>query len=63
VLVEQGYESAKLVGLSILGNLKRELGALEKVAAWLQVRVTINTVEGFTRTADVADGFSDLILA
>lgn len=46
MLVEQGYESAKLVGLSILGNLKRELGALEKVAAWLQVRVMINTVEG-----------------
>ena len=44
MLVEQGYESAKLVGLSILGNLKRELGTLEKVAAWLQVRVTINTV-------------------
>ena len=63
VLVEQGYESAKLAGLSILGNLKRELGSLEKVAVWLQVRVMINTVEGFTRAADVADGFSDLILA
>ena len=37
MLVEQGYESAKLAGLSILGNLKRELGSLEKVAVWLQV--------------------------
>ena len=63
VSVEQGYESAKLAGLSILGSLKRELGRLDKVAAWLQVRVMINTAEGFTKTADVADGFSDLILA
>lgn len=62
VSVEQGYESAKLAGLSILGSLKRELGSLDKVAAWLQVRVMINAVEGFTKTANVADGFSDLIL-
>ena len=62
VSVEQGYESAKLAGLSILGSPKRELGRLDKVAAWLQVRVMINTAEGFTKTANVADGFSDLIL-
>jgi enamine deaminase RidA (YjgF/YER057c/UK114 family) len=61
VSVEQGCESAKLAGLSILGSLKRELGRLDKVAAWLQVRVMINTTEGFTKTSDVADGFSDLI--
>jgi enamine deaminase RidA (YjgF/YER057c/UK114 family) len=62
VSAEQGYESAKLAFLSILGSLKRELGSLDKVAAWLQVRVMINTVEGFINTANVADGFSDLIL-
>ena len=63
VSVEQGYESAKLAGLSILGSLKRELGRLDRVVAWLQVRVMVNTVEGFTKTTDVANGFSDLILA
>jgi enamine deaminase RidA (YjgF/YER057c/UK114 family) len=62
VSVEQGYESAKLAGLSILGSLKRELGTLDKVSAWLQVKVMVNTVEGFTKTTDVANGFSDLIL-
>jgi enamine deaminase RidA (YjgF/YER057c/UK114 family) len=60
--VDQGYESAKLAGLSILGSIKRELGSLDKVSAWLQVRVMVNTVEGFTKTTDVANGFSDLIL-
>ena len=62
VSVEQAYESAKLAGLSILGSLKRELGRLDRVTAWLQVRGMVNTVQGFTRTPDVIDGFSDLIL-
>jgi hypothetical protein len=34
----------------------------EEVTAWLQVRVMINAVSGFTQTTDVANGFSDLIL-
>ena len=62
ISVEQGYESAKLAGLSILGSLKRELGSLYLVTAWLQVRVIVNTIPGFTQTTDVANGFSDLIL-
>lgn len=63
VSMEQAYESAKLAGLSILGSLKRKLGRLDKVTAWLQVRVMINAVDGFTQTTDVANGFSDLILS
>jgi enamine deaminase RidA (YjgF/YER057c/UK114 family) len=60
--IEQSYQSAKLTGLSILGSLKHNLGNLDKVTAWLQVRVIINTVPGFTQTTYVADGFSDLII-
>ena len=62
VSVEQAYESAKLAGLSILGSLKREVGRLDRVTAWLQVRGMVNTVQGFTQTTDVINGFSDLIL-
>jgi enamine deaminase RidA (YjgF/YER057c/UK114 family) len=61
--VEQAYQSAKLAGLSILGSLKRELGSLDKVTAWLQARVMVNTVAGFTQTTIVANGFSDLIIS
>jgi enamine deaminase RidA (YjgF/YER057c/UK114 family) len=61
--IEQGYQSTKLAGLSILGSLKRELGSLDRVTAWLQARVMINTIAGFTQTTDVADGFSDLIIS
>jgi hypothetical protein len=35
---------------------------LDKVTAWLKVRVMVNTVPGFIQTANVADGFSDLIV-
>jgi len=35
--IEQSHQSAKLAGLSILGTLKRNIGNLDKVTAWLQV--------------------------
>ena len=36
ISIEQAYQSAKLTGLSILGSLKRGIGTLDKVTAWLQ---------------------------
>lgn len=63
ISIEQGYQSAKMVALSMLGTLKRELGMLDNVAAWLLVRVMVNTVPGFAKTTHVADGFSDLIIS
>jgi hypothetical protein len=60
--VEQGYEAAKLTGLSILGSLKRELGDLDKVAAWLRVFGMVNGTIGFKQQPSVINGFSDLIL-
>ena len=63
VSLEQGYEAAKLAGLSILGNLKRELGNLDSVNAWLYVRGLVNAATIFTQTTDVVNGFSDLILS
>lgn len=53
--------AAKLAGLSILGSLKWELASLDLVVAWLQIRGMVNTIPGFTQTADVINGFSDLI--
>jgi enamine deaminase RidA (YjgF/YER057c/UK114 family) len=62
ISVEQAYQSAKLSGLSILGSLKREIGTLDKVTAWLQVRVMVNAGAEFAQTTNVANGFSDLII-
>jgi enamine deaminase RidA (YjgF/YER057c/UK114 family) len=60
--VEQGYHAAKLVGLSILGDLKRALGDLDRVAAWLRVLGMVNVAPGFNQTTAVINGFSELIL-
>jgi enamine deaminase RidA (YjgF/YER057c/UK114 family) len=60
--VEQGYEAARLTALAILGALKRELGDLDRVTAWLRVFGMVNVAPGFTQTPNVINGFSDLIL-
>lgn len=62
VSVEQGYEAARLTGLSMLSSLKRELGSLDRVSAWLRVFGMINTAPGFVQTPLVINGFSDLVL-
>src|SRR3954470_20233318 len=59
---EQAYQAARLTGLAILGSLKRELGDLDRITAWLRVFGMVNTAPGFNRTPPVINGFSDLIL-
>ena len=63
VSVEQGYEAARLTGLAILSSLKRELGSLDRITAWLRVFGMINVAPGFTQTPAVINGFSDLIVS
>jgi hypothetical protein len=60
--LEQGYQAARLTGLSILSSLKHELGDLDRVTAWLRVLGMVNVAPGFNRTPDVIDGFTDLIM-
>ncbi len=60
--LEEGYQAARLVALSILGSLKRTLGDLDRVTAWLRVFGMVNSAPGFTQQPSVINGFSDLIL-
>ena len=46
----------------MLGSLKRELGDLDRVGAWLRVFGMVNSAPGFDRQPNVINGFSDLIL-
>jgi enamine deaminase RidA (YjgF/YER057c/UK114 family) len=62
VTEEQGYEAARLTALSILGDLKRALGDLDRITAWLRVFGMVNSAPGFVRQPNVINGFSDLIL-
>ena len=61
--VEQGYEAARLTGLGILGDLKREIGDLDRVTAWVRVFGMVNSAPGFSGQAAVIDGFTDLMIA
>jgi len=60
--IEEGYESARKVALSMLGTLKRELGDLDRVAAWMRVFGMVNSAPGFDQQPRVINGFSDLII-
>jgi enamine deaminase RidA (YjgF/YER057c/UK114 family) len=62
VTVEQGYAAARGVALSVLGNLQRALGDLDRVSAWLRVFGMVNSAPGFNQQPTVINGFSDLIL-
>jgi enamine deaminase RidA (YjgF/YER057c/UK114 family) len=62
VSLEQGYRAARLTALSILGSLKRELGDLDRVRAWLRVFGMVASARGFNQQPAVINGFSDLIL-
>jgi enamine deaminase RidA (YjgF/YER057c/UK114 family) len=63
VSLEQAYGAARATGLSILASLKRELGDLDRVTAWVKALGFVNGAEGFDVTPAVINGFSDLILA
>ncbi len=62
VSLEEAYQAARLTGLSLLASLKRALGDLDRVTAWLRVFGMVNSAPGFTRQPSVINGFSDLIL-
>lgn len=63
VTAEQAYEAARLTALAMFGSLKRALGGLDRVTAWLRVFGMANTAPGFAATPPVINGFSDLVLA
>ncbi|HEY7826985.1 MAG TPA: RidA family protein [Candidatus Limnocylindrales bacterium] len=62
VSVEEAYQAARSAALSMLGSLRRELGDLDRVVAWLRVFGMVSSSAGFQRQPSVINGFSDLII-
>ncbi len=60
--IEQGYEAARLTGVSHLGVLKNELGSLNKVKRIVKVLGMVNCTEGFKDQPKVINGYSDLMV-
>ena len=62
VSLEQAQTSARLTALAILGSLKRELGDLDRISAWLRVFGMVNSAPGFNQQPNVINGFTNLIV-
>jgi len=60
--LRQGYEAARLTGMSILATLDRVLGDLDRVSGWVKALGFVRCASGFNDTPAVINGFSDLIL-
>jgi enamine deaminase RidA (YjgF/YER057c/UK114 family) len=60
--VEQGYEAAKWCAVSMLGNLKTEIGDLDKVVRFIKLLGMVNSDPDFTQPPAVVNGCSDLLV-
>ncbi|WP_257657578.1 RidA family protein [Parapedobacter lycopersici] len=60
--VEEGTAAARLVGISLLSSLKREIGDLNRVKRIVKVLGMVNATPDFERHSQVINGFSDLMV-
>ena len=60
--LEQGYEAARAVGLSIFASLRAELGDLDRVTGWVKALGLVRCGPGFDKPPAVINGFTDLVL-
>lgn len=60
--LDEGYEAARLTGISLLASLKQELGDLGRVRRIVKVLGMVNSDPSFTDQPKVIDGCSDLLV-
>ena len=60
--VQEGYETARQVGLIMLAKVRAALGSLDQVKRVVKVLGMVNSPEGFGDQPRVVNGFSDLIV-
>ena len=58
---EQGYETARLVTLSLLASIKQELGSLDKITKIIRLTCLVNCTSSFVEQPMIANGASDLL--
>ncbi len=64
LIIEQGYEAAKITALSLIATLKDALGGdLSKVKRIVKVNGYVNCLPDFTEQPKVINGCSDLLVA
>jgi enamine deaminase RidA (YjgF/YER057c/UK114 family) len=60
--VQEGYETARQVGLIMLAKVRNALGSLDRVKRVVKVLGMVNSPEGFGDQPRVVNGFSDLMV-
>jgi enamine deaminase RidA (YjgF/YER057c/UK114 family) len=60
--VEQAYQVARTVGLSLLATTRTQLGSLDKVKRVVKVLGMVNSADDFGDQPKVINGFSDLMV-
>lgn len=62
VTLDEAYLAAQRTALAILASLRREIGDLDRVTAWLRVFGMVNVAPEFLLMPAVINGCSDLLL-
>ena len=60
--VEDGYQSARQVGINLIGTLKQALGNLDRIQRIVKVVGFVNSASTFTDQPAVVNGASDLFV-
>ena len=60
--VEEGKQSAELVGLCMLATIKASVGELSRVKRFVRILGMVNATDDFTRHPQVVNGFSELMV-
>ena len=59
---EQAYLEARDIALSVLANIKAEIGDLSRITGWTRVFGMVASSPGYTEQHLVVNGFSDLVI-
>ena len=59
---EEAEAEARSIALSVLANMKSEIGELSRIAGWTRVFGMVASSPGYTEQHLVVNGFSDLVI-
>tara|TARA_Y100000766_G_scaffold135574_1_gene116717 strand:+ start:36 stop:518 length:483 start_codon:yes stop_codon:yes gene_type:complete len=59
---EEAQLASKEIGLSILANIKKEIGNLSRIKEWVRVFGMVNSAPGYKEQHIVLNGFSSLLI-
>ncbi len=62
ISTEEGYAISRGIGLSVLANLKAEIGQLSRITGWVRAFGMVNSTPDFKDQHVVVNGFSDLVI-